>query len=122
MSYRTTARPKQWLHWLLRWQYLGLCLLVLITLILHFSIIMQPNELVFDEQYYVADAKSIIEGEGTLRPEHPPLGKLFVVSGIRLFGDRRLSPRGRRRAGVIRPGIPRSWRIAGAQGVSRLVP
>lgn len=71
----------------MRWQYLGLFLLVLITLILHFSIIMQPGELVFDEQYYVNDARSIIQGEDTLRPEHPPLGKLFIVSGILLFGD-----------------------------------
>ena len=71
----------------MKWQYFGLCLLVLITLILHFSVIMQPSELVFDEQHYVTDARSIIEGQGTLRPEHPPLGEFFVVSGIRLFGD-----------------------------------
>jgi len=48
---------------------------------------MQPGELVLDEQYYVKDARSILQGEGTLRSEHPPLGKLFVVSGIFLFGD-----------------------------------
>lgn len=60
---------------------------MLITLILHFSIINQPDTLVFDEQHYVADARSIIEGEGTLRPEHPPLGKVFIASGILLFGD-----------------------------------
>ena len=83
----TWATLKQWWHWLLRWPYLGLGLLVLVTLALHFSIIMQPSELVFDEQYYIADARSIIEGDGTLRPEHPPLGKLFIVSGILLFGD-----------------------------------
>jgi len=87
MFYRTAASLKEWLHWLLRWQYLGLCLLVLITLILHFTVIMQPSELIFDEQHYVTDARSILEGHGTLHSEHPPLGKLFIVSGILLFGD-----------------------------------
>ena len=48
---------------------------------------MHPPELVLDEYHYVTDARSIIEGKGSLRPEHPPLGKIFVVSGIRLFGD-----------------------------------
>ena len=81
------TRLKQWWHWLLRWQYLGLCVLVLITLILHFSIIMQPDTLVLDEQYYVGDARSILEGQDKVRFEHPPLGEFFIVSGIRLFGD-----------------------------------
>ncbi|MFC1992407.1 phospholipid carrier-dependent glycosyltransferase [Chloroflexota bacterium] len=78
---------KQWFRRLSRWQYFGLCLLVLITLILHFSIINQPDTLVFDEQHYIEDARSIIEGNDTLRPEHPPLGKVFIASGILLFGD-----------------------------------
>ncbi len=78
---------KQWFHKSLKWQYSGLCLLVLLTLALHFSIIMSPSEVVFDEQHYVTDAKSIIGGQGTQRAEHPPLAKLFVVSGILLFGD-----------------------------------
>jgi len=70
-----------------KWEYLGLCLLVLVILAMHFSIIMQPDEVVFDEQYYVDDARSILQGDDTLRPEHPPLGKLFVVLGMFLFGD-----------------------------------
>jgi predicted membrane-bound dolichyl-phosphate-mannose-protein mannosyltransferase len=81
------ATPKQWGQRLLRWQYFGLCLLVLVTLALHFSIIMQPGELVFDEQHYVTDARSILQDHETLRSEHPPLAKLFIVSGIALFGD-----------------------------------
>ena len=48
---------------------------------------MQPSQLIFDEQHYVTDARSILQGQGTLRPEHPPLGKLFIVAGISLFGD-----------------------------------
>ena len=87
-------RPLQ----ILRWQYLGLCLLVLVVLILHFIIIMQPDKSVFDESYYITEARSIIANEGILHPEHPPLGKLFIVSGILLLGD---SPLGWRFFSVI---------------------
>ena len=78
---------KKLLHQLGSWEYTALCLLVLITLIMHFSIIMQPSELIFDEQHYVTDARHILQGEGTERIEHPPLGKLFIVFGMFLFGD-----------------------------------
>ena len=80
-------RVKQLLHRLSKWEYTWLCLLVLVILAMHFSIIMQPSELVFDEQYYITDARSILQGDGTLRPEHPPLGRLFITFGIFLFGD-----------------------------------
>ncbi len=69
------------------WEYSGLCLLVLMSLVLHFVIIEQPNQLVFDEQHYIKDARYIIENHTTQRIEHPPLGKLFITSGILLFGD-----------------------------------
>lgn len=68
-------------------EYTPLCLLVLIVLILHFSVIMQPNNPIFDEIYYVPAAQSIIEGSGTDITEHPPLGQLLIVSNIYLFGD-----------------------------------
>jgi dolichyl-phosphate-mannose-protein mannosyltransferase len=51
---------------------------------------MRPNSYLFDEIYYVADAKSIIAQDSTLRPEHPPLGKLFIAAGVRIFGDNAL--------------------------------
>ena len=73
--------------WLRRWEYSALCLLLLIVIVLHFSIIMQPAEPLFDEIHYVGDARNIISGEGTLRPEHPPLAKLLIVAGMELFGD-----------------------------------
>ena len=63
------------------------CLIVIIILVMHFSVIMQPNEPLFDEIHYVEDARVIISGEGTQRPEHPPMAKLFIVGGIKLFGD-----------------------------------
>ena len=78
---------KRWLHWSLKWQYSGLCLLVLLTLVLHLSTIMKPAEPVFDGQHYVNDARSIISGEDTQRAEHPPLARLIIQAGIRLFGD-----------------------------------
>ena len=76
-----------WFHRLKQWEYFGLFVLVLVSLILHFSIIMQPGELVFDEKHYVPDARQILAGEGTMRIEHPPMGKLFIAFGIAILGD-----------------------------------
>lgn len=69
------------------WEHFWLCLLLAVTLAMHFVIIDNPSELILDEKHYVNDALNIIEEHQTLRLEHPPLAKLFVVSGIRLFGD-----------------------------------
>ncbi len=81
------ARPLSRWQRLLRWRYLGISVIVLVTLVMHFSIILIPKEPVFDEIYYVNDARSIIQGEGSQRGEHPPLGKLLVVAGVKIFGD-----------------------------------
>jgi len=54
---------------------------------MHFIIIANPPELILDEQHYVNDARNIIENHETLREEHPPLAKLFIVTGIKIFGD-----------------------------------
>ncbi|MFH1639441.1 MAG: glycosyltransferase family 39 protein [Chloroflexota bacterium] len=78
---------KQLWYRLRQWKYLGLCLLVLVTLIMHFSIIMHPGEPIFDEKFYVPDARYVLRGEGTDRIEHPPLGKVLIASGMFLFGD-----------------------------------
>ncbi len=72
---------------LLKWEYFWLSLIVIATLVLHLSTITKPAELVLDEQHYVPDALSIIENHRTIRPEHTPLGKLFIASRILLFGD-----------------------------------
>ena len=69
------------------WEYFWLCLLVVVTLILHVVIIASPSEFILDERHYVPDARNIIAEQETLRTEHPPLAKLFVVAGIELFGD-----------------------------------
>ena len=69
------------------WEYSGLCLLVLLVLALHLAAILRPDSPVFDEQYYVPDAVSILQGNGSERIEHPPLGKLMIAAGIAVFGD-----------------------------------
>ena len=70
---------------ILHWEFLGLAIIVLVTLIFHFATILRPPTIVWDEKYYVGDARSIISGTGELRPEHPPLAKLFIVAGEYIF-------------------------------------
>ena len=78
---------KRSLHRAYRWEYFWLCLLVVVTLAMHFAIIASPSEFILDESHYVPDARNIIAEHETLRTEHPPLAKLFVAAGIELFGD-----------------------------------
>ncbi len=80
------------------WQYFPLIVLLLVSLGLHLATITRPNEPLFDEQHYVPDARRIVNGEGTLRMEHPPLAKLIVAGGIKIFGD---NPWGWRMPAVI---------------------
>ncbi len=68
-----------------RWQYTGLIIIILITLGFHFAAIERPNSIIWDEKWYVGDARSIITGGGDVRPEHPPLAKLFIVAGEYIF-------------------------------------
>jgi dolichyl-phosphate-mannose-protein mannosyltransferase len=68
-----------------RWEYTGLLIIVLITLGFHFAAIERPNSIIWDEKWYVGDARSIITGGGDVRPEHPPLSKLFIVAGEFIF-------------------------------------
>jgi dolichyl-phosphate-mannose-protein mannosyltransferase len=70
-----------------RWEHFWLCIIVLATLIMHFSIITYPSDTILDEIHYVKDARNIISDNGTMRPEHPPLGKLIIVAGFEVFGD-----------------------------------
>jgi dolichyl-phosphate-mannose-protein mannosyltransferase len=72
---------------LVRWEYSSVVFLVLVLLALHFATILYPPDMVFDEQYYVPSAQYILQGLGTDRVDHPPLGQLFIAAGIWLFGD-----------------------------------
>lgn len=72
----------------IHWEYCGLFLIILFSLIMHLSVITQPSDgYIFDETYYIKDAQNIIDNHFTDRPEHPPLSKLIIVGGIELFGD-----------------------------------
>lgn len=61
--------------------------LVLVALLLHLYVVPYAHISVFDEKYYVPEAQSIIHQRTILNPEHPALGKLFIASGILVFGD-----------------------------------
>jgi dolichyl-phosphate-mannose-protein mannosyltransferase len=68
-----------------RWPHLALVLIVLVVLALHIVALVKTSGLIFDEIYYVAEARNGA-AIGQFTP-HPPLAKLFITSGIRLFGD-----------------------------------
>lgn len=70
-----------------KWEHFWFCLLILVTLVMHFGIISQTYDHILDEAHYVNDANKIIEEHETARLEHPPLAKLFIVAGIHIFGD-----------------------------------
>jgi dolichyl-phosphate-mannose-protein mannosyltransferase len=72
---------------LANWQYFALAVLVLASVLLHLSVITNPQETIFDEAHYVIDARRILNGEGTERVEHPPVAKVLIVTGMKLFGD-----------------------------------
>jgi dolichyl-phosphate-mannose-protein mannosyltransferase len=78
--------PGRWQR-ILHWEYFGLCVIVAVTLAFHFAAINHPPTIIWDETWYVEDARFIIGGTGDVRPEHPPLAKLLIVAGIHLFGD-----------------------------------
>jgi dolichyl-phosphate-mannose-protein mannosyltransferase len=82
-----------------KWEYLWLCLMVIITLVMHFSIINDVKVPILDEVYYAGyypeqqgdlhygDAYNILNLHSDARPEHPPLAKLFIATGIAILGD-----------------------------------
>jgi dolichyl-phosphate-mannose-protein mannosyltransferase len=81
-----TNRKTLWRRFF-HWEHLPLLILVIITLALHFSFIMRPDTTVGDETYYVNNSRFIIKDNSDFIPEHPSLGKLIIISGIRIFGD-----------------------------------
>ena len=70
-----------------------LVLLVAVAAALRFWNLNHPNELVFDEVHFVGQARHYLHGETFLDP-HPPLAKVLIALGIKLFGD-----------------VPWAWRI-----------
>lgn len=70
-----------------RWEFFWLSVIVIGVLILHFSLVLVPNDIILDEIHYIKDGRSIIDNAKTERVEHPPLAKLFIVAGMKIFGD-----------------------------------
>jgi dolichyl-phosphate-mannose--protein O-mannosyl transferase len=87
MFIESYGRPRRLWRRILHWEYTGLLAIVVITLVFHFVAITRPPTIVWDEKWYVGDARSLISGSGDLRPEHPPLVKLLIVAGDYLFND-----------------------------------
>jgi dolichyl-phosphate-mannose--protein O-mannosyl transferase len=52
---------------------------------LRFYHLSQPNELVFDEVYFVEQGKNYLRGKEFMDP-HPPLAKLAIGASVALFG------------------------------------
>jgi dolichyl-phosphate-mannose--protein O-mannosyl transferase len=67
--------------------------LMAIAAALRFWNLNHPAELVFDEVHFVGQARHYLHGEFFLDP-HPPLAKVIIAVGIKLFGD-----------------VPWAWRI-----------
>jgi len=75
------------INWFKDWPNLIIVLLVLLSLLLHLVLVPSAESVVFDENHYVTEARSIIYKAEITQPAHPPLGKLFISSGIIVFGD-----------------------------------
>jgi len=78
---------KSAITWLRDWRNLIIVLLILLSLLLHLGLINLTEEFISDEAFYVPEARSIIHEGELLVPGSPPLGKLFIASGIIVFGD-----------------------------------
>jgi dolichyl-phosphate-mannose-protein mannosyltransferase len=91
---------------IIHWEYLWLCVIIAVTLAMHFSIINDVKVPILDEVYYYGtaqgsnsgDANSILNNHTDDRPEHPPLGKLIIAGSIKLLGD---NPIGWRTSSII---------------------
>ena len=72
---------------------IALALILIFAAITRFANLGRPNELVFDEVYYVDGARDLLaygvesqSGEAEF-VVHPPLGKWLIAIGIQIFGD-----------------------------------
>jgi dolichyl-phosphate-mannose-protein mannosyltransferase len=70
-----------------RWEYFWLALIVIAALAVHLAMVVVPRDIILDEVHYINDARFIAQHHATERPEHPPLAKLLIEAGIKMFGD-----------------------------------
>jgi 4-amino-4-deoxy-L-arabinose transferase-like glycosyltransferase len=81
------ARPKAVINWFREREALSVSLVLLLVFLLYLSIVPFKSILVYDEIFYVEEARSILDGGELQYLEHPPLGKLLLAAGISIFGD-----------------------------------
>ncbi len=62
-------------------------LLCLMSFALFFRDVGNPPDFLLDESQYVGSANALVAHSPNPNPEAPPLGKLIVAAGIKLFGD-----------------------------------
>lgn len=95
------ARAKAFLRWFTYKESIAVCLIAAIMLAIHLVNVANPGSwdmtkdpptrnTVGDETYYVTEADRFIHGQSVERPEHPPLGKWLIASGMLIFGDNAL--------------------------------
>lgn len=90
-----------------RWQWQEIAFLVVLIALsaaARFYDLSQPTDLVFDEIYFVEQGRNYLEGKDFMDP-HPPIAKLTIGLGIKLFGDQ-----------------PTGWRLMNAVVGTALVP
>jgi len=91
----------------LRWtrtEIATLACLTAIAAVIRLVDIGKPTDLVFDEIYFVEQARDYLKGTDFMDP-HPPFAKLTIATSIKLFGD-----------------TPAGWRIMNAVVGTALVP
>ena len=64
---------------------------LLVALILRLAYLNVLAAPVFDENFYVTAARSVLAGGVDPNPEHPPLAKLVIAASMALFGDNVMS-------------------------------
>jgi dolichyl-phosphate-mannose--protein O-mannosyl transferase len=69
-----------------KWLLLVAVLMLLLGLYLRAQDLAFPENFTFDEDHFVRNARNYIVGLPDWN-DHPPLGKLVIMLGIRLFGD-----------------------------------
>ncbi len=62
-------------------------LVFLVSLVAFAPAITGPGHVYFDETWYVPTARQWLADGQLLHPEHPPLAKMLIAAGIKLFGD-----------------------------------
>ncbi len=63
--------------------------MVALGVLLRLLHIAHPGSLTFDENHFVNNARNYLSGKADYN-DHPPLGKLLIAVGIKLFGDNSL--------------------------------